>query len=161
MSIVLSLNPSGDSDTQLGDIGRSDLTVNNSIVASGDAGETIEGISCVLRSVEPDIVISTTTDTANVVGTYQDPFTDTFQFVSKGSSNLTETPTTVVGVENVPVQKDLFNLNQDTRGSFTLTYDVVVDYDDAGSQDSESFVITQDITNEFEGIRSFIDNYYD
>lgn len=158
MAIELTLNPSGDSDTQLGDIGRSDLTVNNSIIASGDAGETIEGISCVLRSVEPDIIISTTTDTANIVGTYQDPFTDTFQFVSKGSSNLIENPTSVVGVENVPAQKDLFNLNQDTRGSFTLTFDVVVDYDGTGT---ETFTVTQDITNEFEGIRSFMSNYYE
>ena len=81
--------------------------------------------------------------------------------MNKGSSDKIETPTTVVGVQNVPPTKELFDLSQDTRLFELKTYLITVNYDDALLvPGTETFTVTQQIINDLEGIRSFMDTYY-
>jgi hypothetical protein len=81
-----------------------------------------------------------------------------FASVSKGSSDKIEEPSIVVGVANMPRDKELYDLSQDTKLFELKTYTVTVTYDDT---ETEQFIVTQKIINDLEGIRSFMDTYYD
>jgi|694.fasta_scaffold109610_2 hypothetical protein len=162
MAVTLTISPAGDNPlTQIQSTLRSVRTVNAIITPVGDDGETMNVVSAVLLSSGGKVVIIPGTSSVSIVGTYDDPFLDTFQFVSKGSSNLIETPTTVVGVSNVPPKKELFNLSQDVKQKETINYEVTVEYQDQFFVPAiETFAVTHDIINEYEGIRSFMDTYY-
>jgi hypothetical protein len=162
MAVTLTISPAGDDPlTQIQSTLRSVRTVNAIITPVGDDGETMNVVSAVLLSIGGKVVITSGISSVSIVGTYDDPFLDTFQFVSKGSSNKIETPTTVVGISNVPLKKELFDLSQDVRQKETINYEVTVEYEDQFFVPSiETFTVTHDIVNEYEGIRSFIDTYY-
>ena len=62
----------------------------------------------------------------------------------------------------MPSKKELYDLNQDTRQFETKTYQITVNYDDEFLvPGTETFIVTQKIMNDLEGIRSFMDTYYD
>ena len=163
MAVTLTISPAGDDPlTQIQSTPRSTRTVNAIITAAGDAGEVIKNVSATLMSTGAKVVITPGTSSVTIVGKYDDPFIDTFQYVSKGSSTKIETPTTIVGVDNVPPNKELFDLDQDTRAIETITYQIKVSYDDEFFVPANAtFTVTHDIYNEWEGIRSFMDTYYD
>ena len=99
----------------------------------------------------------------SISGTFDDPFSDSFTYVEKGSTNLVETPTTIIGVSNVPANKEYYLLDQDTRNYVILTFTIVVTiFATIGNTTStETFTATLQVNNEWEGIRSFVDTYYD
>ncbi len=132
-------------------------TVNATITATGDGGETIQSVLVELEENEPGVTIVNGITSSSISGTYIDPFEDSFTYVERGSSNLIETPKTVIGTENLPPNKDFFILSQDTREESIRHYNVTV----ISNTGSNSFEVTHSISNEFEGIRSFVDNYYD
>jgi hypothetical protein len=137
---------------------RTSRSVSSSIVATADSEEIISSISGVLlgRSEQVNIV-ATADDTLSISGTYADPFDDKFTFISKGSSDKKETPSIISGVSNVPANKDLFKVEQDTTEKRTKTYLITVQHD----SEQTTFEITHDIENEFAGIYSFMSTYYD
>lgn len=163
MAVTLTISPAGDDPlTQIQSTPRSTRTVNATITPTGDAGEIITNVTAQLISTGASVIITPGTTSVTIVGKYSDPFKDSFQYVSKGSSNKIETPTTIVGVDNVPKNKELFNLNQDTKPIETFTYEITVEYDDEFFVPTNAtFTVTHDIYNEWEGIRSFMDTYYD
>jgi hypothetical protein len=136
---------------------RTSRSVSSSVVATADS-ETISSISGVLlgRSEQVNIV-ATADDTLSISGTYADPFDDKFTFISKGSSDKKETPSIISGISNVPANKDLFKVEQDTTEKRTKTYLITVQHD----SEQTTFEITHDIENEFAGIYSFMSTYYD
>ena len=82
----------------------------------------------------------------------------------KGGTDLVDTPTTVIGVSNVPPNKDFYFLDQDTRWYVIVTFTIEV-VETAPSPSTDSNTVTRTATlrveNEWEGIRSFVDTYYD
>ena len=136
---------------------RTSRSVSSSVVATADS-ETISSISGVLLGVSEQVnIVATADDTLSISGTYADPFDDKFTFISKGSSDKKETPSIISGVSNVPANKDLFKVEQDTTEKRTKTYLITVQHD----TEQTTFEITHDIENEFAGIYSFMSTYYD
>ena len=129
------------------------------VSASADASEVIDEVTASLQGgVESGIIITPGVTSVSISGTYEDAFVDQFSYVERGSSNLIENPTTVIGTNNLPSGKDFFSLNQDTRNIITRTYTITVTYDGGSTED---FTITHDIVNTLEAIRSFVASYYD
>ena len=162
MAISIVVSPVGDTPTEIQSTTRSVRAVNATITASGDEMESNIVVSATLTGVsEPDIIITPGPILVTIIGKFIDPFLDTFKYVNRGSSDKIETPTTVVGVQNVPPKKELFDLNQDTRLFELKTYQITVNYDDEFLvPGTETFTVTQKIMNDLESIRSFVDTYY-
>lgn len=159
MAISITVSPVGDTPTELLETTRSLRSINATVTAStDDVLETINFVTATLAGVvEPGLTITPGTTSVTIVGTYADPFSDVFTFVSKGSSTKLETPTSIISAENMPADKDMFNLNQDLTQIETKTFTITVTYN---TTLTEVFTVTQDILNELEPIRSFMDNYY-
>ena len=60
---------------------------------------------------------------------YYSGFSDNAVYVSKGSSNKKETPTVVNSLDALPPNKDLYEFNQDSTASITVTYTIDVEYE--------------------------------
>ena len=155
MAISIVVSPG--SPTEILSTTRTLKTVNATITATGDAGEIIQSVLVELEENEPGVTILNEITSSSISGTYIDPFEDSFTYIERGSSNLIETPKTVIGTENMPTNKYFFILSQDTREESVRHYIVTV----ISSAGSNSFEVTHSIYNEWEGIRSFVDNYYD
>ena len=96
-----------------------------------------------------------------ITGSFADPYSDSFTYIDAGQSDKTQTPTTVSGVDNLPADKIFFDLDQDMTAYTTKTFTVTVSYDLINvAQTPETFTLTMKINNEWEGIRSVVDNYY-
>ncbi len=149
---------------------RPDFTINETInatctVAAGQAC-SITNVTCTVDGTEPDLVITPSTTSVTLTGSFVDPFVDTFTYVEPGRSDLDSTPVTVTSIPNMPADKTMYDLDQDMTAYTTKTFTVVVSWESGptGSltaQPDESFTVTMKINNEWEGIRSFIDTYYD
>ena len=108
--------------------------------------------------------ITSGTNSVSISGTFNDPFSDSFTYVEKGGTDLVDTPTTVVGVSNMPANKDFYFLDQDQRWYVLVTFTIQV-VEIAPSPYTGSNTVTKTATlrvkNSWEGIRSFVDTYYD
>jgi hypothetical protein len=110
------------------------------------------------------LTITPGTNSVSISGTFNDPFSDSFTYVDKGGTDLVDTPTVVIGVSNVPPNKDFYFLDQDTRWYVLVTFTIQV-VETAPSpytgSNTATFYPTLRVENEWEGIRSFVDTYYD
>jgi len=158
MAITLTINPAGDDpETEIEETSRAVRTINATITAStDDMMEIIESVSATIEENEPNVVITAGITSVSIVGTYIDPFEDSFTYVERGSSNLIEDPKTVIGVANMPPNKDFYDLTQDTREESIRHYKITVKTD----LTTQEFDVTHKIYNEWEGIRTFVANYY-
>ena len=145
---------------ELTDITRPDFEINETITAIPDDPlvDTLENVTATFEGVEPDLVITNGIESVSITGSFQDPFEDVFTYVDDGESDKTMTPIVVSGIPNVPEGKKLFDLDQDMSDPYVKTFNVVVTY---GGGQTATFEVTQNINNEFEGIRAFMDTYYD
>lgn len=155
MAVNIVVSPAGDIITDILETSRSSREVNATITAAGDSGEIIKSIVVTLEENEPEVFITNGVETASIVGKYIDPFEDVFTYVEKGSSDKLETPKVVIGTQNMPPDKDFYDLSQDTRSESIRHYTVLVSSD----LGSETFYVNHSIYNEWEGMRSFVDNY--
>jgi hypothetical protein len=140
-------------------------TVSVSFFVEEDSEEEYELISFVIvpRVNQPNVrIFNIDEDTIRIQGTYFDPFEDFFTYVEKGSSNKIETPKTVIGIQNLPAKKDYYDLLQDTTERVTVFYDVFVEFEEVITKEifKEQFQINHDIYNEWDGIRTFVTEYY-
>ena len=134
MAISITVSPG--SPTEISSTTRTLKAVNATITATGDAGEIIQSTLVELEEDEPGVTIVNGITSSSINGTYIDPFEDSFTYVERGSSNLIETPKTVIGTENMPPNKDFFILSQDTREESIRHYNVTV-VSDLGSDSFE------------------------
>ena len=104
---------------------------------------------------QPDLVITSGTTSVNIGGTLTDPFNDQFTYVEKGTT-YPKTPVTVTKVSNMPADKLMYNLEQDNTTPYTETFTITVTADTG----TTTFTLELKINNAYEGIRSFISNYY-
>ena len=149
MSVIL--NPSEPADA----IRLTNFSFTVNVSSPGD----IQEISVSLTGASEPISITVGASSFTVSGIYETGFTDVLTYVSEGSSNLTETPTSVVGIQNMPDDKALFDLTQDQKQSITRTYAVTVKYDDGGTV-TENLLLNHTVLNDLESIRSFMANYF-
>ena len=152
MAISLNITP------EMQPISRNNRQINILIEAVADAGENIKSIAISSSDLDSNISIITQEDTPSIqlIGTYSDPFSDSFVYVDKGSSDKIQTPQVAYSLDNMPLKKDFFRLNQDTNKSVTKHYDITVNTD----TDSFLFNLTQEIDNEWNAMYSFVKNYY-
>ena len=168
----MSVTITPDEVTGLADITRPNFAMNQTVSASATptAPATDANVTNVTASVagtQPNLVITPGTTSVNIGGTLQDPFNDQFTYVEKGTdpSLYPKTPVTVTKVDNMPADKLMYNLEQDNTTPYTETFTVTVQWEQgtAGNlvaQSPVTFTLELKINNEYEGIRSFISNYY-
>ena len=141
---------------------RPDYDVDLSVTLTEDEGGTILGVTASFDDPNPDMTVTGGTDTVTFSGQVTDPFEDSFFYVDKGKSDKTDTVKTVIGVSNVPENKELFDLDQDVTTYYENTITFQVTYENAdGDTVEEDVTMGYTIFNEYEGIRSFMDTYYD
>ena len=146
-----------DEATGLTDITRPNFTMNQTVTASSDDGsDTITNVTASVAGNQPDLVITPSSSSVSITGTLTDPFVDEFTYVEPGESDKTQTPTVVQRIPNMPADKILYNLNQDNTTPYIETFTITVTSDTG----TTTFTLELKINNEYEGIRSFISNYY-
>ena len=166
----MSVSISPDVITGLPDITRPNFTMNTSVSASCSVSSpnqcAVTNVTASLQSgSEPDLVITDGTTSVNIGGTLQDPFVDEFTYIDEGQSDKTQTPVTVQRVVNMPADKLMYNLNQDTTEYTSRFFTITVNWEQgpAGNlvaQTPATFTLELKIYNEWEGIRAFVSNYY-
>ena len=181
MAVSITCSPGGDDPTsQFAEKERPDYTLSHTVSAStSDEDDEVTSVTCTAVTYSyynaSDSVVGGSTDltstltitpgttSVNISGTFDDPFSDSFTYVDKGGTNLVDTPTTVIGVSNVPPNKEYYLLDQDTRNYVivTFTIQVVVTTTIGGATSTVTKTATLQVNNEWEGIRSFVDTYYD
>ena len=160
-----------DEATDLADITRPNFAINQTVSASATAtAPNVANVTNVTASLqsgsEPDLVITDGTTSVNIGGTLQDPFVDEFTYIDEGESDKTQTPVTVQRVVNMPADKLMYNLNQDTTEYTSRFFTITVNWEEGPvgnlvAQTPATFTLELKIYNEWEGIRAFISNYYD
>ena len=167
----MSVTITPDEVTGLTDITRPNFAVNQTVSASATAtAPNVANVTNVTASVagsQPDLVITSGTTSVNIGGTLQDPFNDQFTYVEKGTdaSLYPKTPVTVTKLSNMPSGKLMYNLEQDNTTPYIETFTITVNWEQgpAGNlvaQTPVTFTLELKINNAYEGIRSFISNYY-
>jgi hypothetical protein len=157
MAISIIVSPQGSSETEIQDTVRTSRIVNAVITAETDEEtEEIVLVSAQIMQNEPNVLITSSNTFVSITGRYRDPFLDVFQYVEKGSSDKLETPKSVIGVENLPPNKDFFRLNQDISNESIRNYTITV----KTNVGQEIFPITHKIINELDAIKSFVSEYY-
>ena len=165
----MSVSISPDVATGLPDITRPNFTMNTSVSASCSVSSpnvcAVTNVSATVQGSQPNLVITPGTTSVSITGTLADPFSDSFTYVEQGKTNLNSTPTTVEGTDNMPDDKVLYDLNQDGSNYVSEFFDITVQWEAGPSgnltaQTPATFTLELKIYNEWEGIRSFISNYY-
>ena len=155
--MTVSITP--DEATGLTDITRPNFAMNQTVTASSnDGSDTITNVTASVAGSQPDLVITSGTTSVNIGGTLTDPFNDQFTYVEKGTdaSLYPKTPVTVTKISNMPSDKLMYNLEQDNTTPYTETFTITVTADTG----TTTFTLELKINNAYEGIRSFISNYY-
>ena len=180
MAVSITCSPQGDSTTQFTEKERPDYTLNHTVSAStSDEDDEVTSVTCTAvtysyynasdsvvggaTDLTSSLTITPGTTSVNISGTFDDPFSDSFTYVDKGGTNLVDTPTTVVGVSNLPANKEFYLLDQDTRNYVIVTFTILVEVTTTigGATSTVTQTATLQVNNEWEGIRSFVDTYYD
>jgi hypothetical protein len=127
------------------------FTVTISVIPG--ALEMISSVSGILSGspVEP-ITVTSGTSSVTISGKHVNTFVDVLTYTEKGETDLTQAPTKVTGIGNMPDKKNLYDIKQDLRKSETRTYVLTVN----GSQ---TLAITQEVRNPLEVKRKFMANY--
>jgi len=166
----VTITPDGTA-TFLTDITRPNFAMNQTVSASATAtspnvAQTIN-VTAELQApdVEPDLVITDGSSSVNIGGTLQDPFVDVFTYVEQGETDKTMTPVVVERVVNMPADKIFYDLDQDANAYVSRFFLITVRWESglAGNlveQTPATFTLELKIYNEWEGIRSFVSNYY-
>ena len=160
-----------DEVTGLTDITRPNFAMNETVSAtataqSPDVAQTINVTAeLVAPDVEPDLVITDGSSSVNIGGTLQDPFVDVFTYVEQGETDKTMTPVVVERVVNMPADKLFYNLDQDANAYVSRFFLITVRWESGPvnnlvEQTPATFTLELKIYNEWEGIRSFVSNYY-
>lgn len=115
---------------------------------------------------DPDVTLSNVSaTTVRMYGTYRYGFTDTATYVSAGQSNLTQTPTTVSGLENVPLHQNLYKVFSATN-TLHIPIRVVVQYYQGSATGLSTTLstttvdLTHQVDPEFSGPYDFLRAYF-
>ena len=165
----MSVSITPDEITGLPDITRPNYTMNTSVSASCSVQSpnqcAVTNVNATVQGNQPNLVITPGTTSVSITGTLADPFSDFFTYVEQGDTDLNSTPITVESTDNMPDDKVFYNLDQDGRNYVSEFFDITVQWESGPSgnmtaQTPATFTLELKIYNEWEGIRSFISNYY-
>jgi hypothetical protein len=136
-------------------------TVGVSITSQGTDTFTIQSITAVLIGEQDPIEVATDTSSITIEGSYLSGFEDLLTYVPPGESDRTTDPITAVGFNNLPGGQNLYNLDQDQKQFIFREYDVTVVYtnDTTLEETTENVVLTHEVLNDLEAVRSFMSNY--
>ena len=157
--MAVSITPDGTA-TFLTDLTRPNFTMNQVVSASATAASgqeaNVTNVTATVQGTQPNLVITPGSTSVSITGSIEDPFVDEFTYIEQGESDKTQTPVTVQRIVNMPADKLFYDLNQDNTTYTTETFTITVTHD--GS--TTDFTLELKIYNEWEGIRSFVSNYY-
>ena len=167
--MAVSITP--DEATGFADITRPNFAMNETVSATCSVQSpqvcNVTNVDAALQapSIEPDLVITPGTTSVSITGDLQDPFVDVFTYVEQSESDKTMTPIVVERVVNMPADKLMYDLDQDNRVYVSRFFDITVQWEAGTSgnlvaQTPATFVLELKIYNSWEGIRSFVANYY-
>ena len=168
--MAVTITPDGTA-TFLTDLTRPNFAMNETVSATCTVSSpqicNVTNVTAAIQApaVEPDLVITDGTTSVNIGGSIQDPFVDIFKYVDQGESDKTQTPTTIERVINMPGEKIYYDLEQDGTVYVSRFFDITVQWEAGTSgnlvaQTPATFVLELKIYNSWEGIRSFVANYY-
>ena len=166
--MAVTITPDGTA-TFLTDITRPNFAMNQTVSASCSVASpnvcNVTNVTASVQGNQPDLVITPGSTSVSITGSIEDPFVDEFKYVEQGESDKSSTPVTVQRLVNMPPDKVMFDLNQDNTSYTTETFTVTVQWESgpAGNLTAQApavFTLELKIYNEWEGIRSFISNYY-
>ena len=166
--MAVTITPDG-TTTFLTDITRPNFAMNQTVSASCSVASpnvcNVTNVTASVQGNQPDLVITPGSTSVSITGSIEDPFVDEFKYVEQGESDKSSTPVTVQRLVNMPPDKVMFDLNQDNTSYTTETFTVTVQWESgpAGNLTAQApavFTLELKIYNEWEGIRSFISNYY-
>ena len=166
--MAVTITPDGTA-TFLTDLTRPNFAMNQTVSASCSVASpnvcNVTNVTASVQGNQPDLVITPGSTSVSITGSIEDPFVDEFKYVEQGESDKSSTPVTVQRLVNMPPDKVMFDLNQDNTSYTTETFTVTVQWESgpAGNltaQAPATFTLELKIYNEWEGIRSFISNYY-
>ena len=119
--------------TKLSDVIRNTnfSAMSNNLILDTTAGvvETVTSVNITSSVEDSGITLSTSLSGVSVAGSYLAQFNDYGEFVSKGSSDLIEEPTSFLNIDNLPPNKDFYLFEQDSKDHVIVTYTVTVIYD--------------------------------
>tara|TARA_R110000796_G_scaffold32912_1_gene85738 strand:+ start:32 stop:565 length:534 start_codon:yes stop_codon:yes gene_type:complete len=119
--------------TKLSDVIRNTnfSAMSNNLILDTTAGvvETVTSVTIISDREDSGITLSTSLSDVSVAGSYLAQFNDYGEFVSKGSSDLIEEPTSFLNIDNLPPNKDFYLFEQDSTDHVIVTYTVTVIYD--------------------------------
>ena len=186
MAVSITCSPQGDTTTQFAEKTRPDYTLSHTVSAStstetNNQNWSVTSTNCTAvtysyydgdgsnvgggTDLTSSLSITSGTSSVSISGTFDDPFSDSFTYVERGGTDLVDTPTTVVGVSNMPANKDFYFLDQDQRWYVLVTFTIqVVETQPltlGGATNTVTKTATLRVKNSWEGIRSFVDTYYD
>ena len=166
--MAVSITPDGTA-TFLTDLTRPNFTMNQVVSASctAPAGQdcNVTNVTATVQGTQPNLVITPGSTSVSITGSIEDPFVDEFTYIEQGESDKTQTPVTVQRLVNMPADKLFYDLNQDNTNFTTEIFNITVQWE-AGltgnlvAQTPATFTLELKIYNEWEGIRSFVSNYY-
>ena len=155
--------------TFLTDLTRPNFTMNQVVSASCTAPSgqdcNVTNVTATVQGTQPNLVITPGSTSVSITGSIEDPFVDEFTYIEQGESDKTQTPVTVQRIVNMPADKLFYDLNQDNTNFTTEIFNITVQWE-AGltgnlvAQTPATFTLELKIYNEWEGIRSFVSNYY-
>ena len=166
--MAVTITPDGTA-TFLTDLTRPNFAMNQTVSASATAAAgqeaNVTNVTATVAGTQPDLVITPGSTSVSITGSIEDPFLDVFKYVEQGESDKTSTPVTVERLVNMPPNKVMFDLQQDGTSYVTETFTVTVQWESGPvgnltAQTPATFTLELKIYNEWEGIRSFISNYY-
>ena len=166
--MAVTITPDG-TTTFLTDITRPNFAMNQTVSASCSVASpnvcNVTNVTASVQGNQPDLVITPGSTSVSITGSIEDPFVDEFKYVEQGESDKSSTPVTVQRLVNMPPDKVMFDLNQDNTSYTTETFTVTVQWESGPvgnltAQAPATFTLELKIYNEWEGIRSFISNYY-
>ena len=166
--MAVTITPDGTA-TFLTDLTRPNFTMNQTVSASCSVASpnvcNVTNVTATVAGTQPDLVITPGSTSVSITGSIEDPFVDEFKYVEQGESDKSSTPVTVQRLVTMPPDKVMFDLNQDNTSYTTETFTVTVQWESGPTgnltaQTPATFTLELKIYNEWEGIRSFVSNYY-
>ena len=166
--MAVTITPDGTA-TFLTDLTRPNFTMNQVVSASATAAggqeANVTSVTATVQGTQPNLVITPGSTSVSITGSIEDPFVDEFTYIEQGESDKTQTPVTVQRIVNMPADKLFYDLNQDSTNFTTEIFNITVQWASgtAGNlvaQTPATFTLELKIYNEWEGIRSFVSNYY-
>jgi len=158
-----------DEATGLTDITRPNFTMNQTVTAACSVTSpdicNVTNVTATVQGTQPNLVITPGSTSVSITGSIEDPFVDEFTYIEQGESDKTQSPVTVQRLVNMPSDKLFYDLNQDNTNFTTEIFNITVQWE-AGltgnlvAQTPATFTLELKIYNEWEGIRSFVSNYY-